>query len=308
MLQMILGQYGLAASSGLAALTVGTLAWTVLDVIFGARDPSQAWGTFERQRRDQLRDGSTLYRWLEPLIDELAEWVSCFGRGNRQRLAHDLRLAEEPLPWKPNEFVATKILEGVLAAVAIFAFVAVTGFVFLAATLALFVLLGYSTLARKSLAGKSNRRLKRIRLRLPFAVDQIALMMLAGAGFEDSLRSVVRQNAGHPLGTELDEVLRQVSLGRPRSQALNGLRDRLADNDVSEFVFAINKGEELGTPLSTILREQANQMRLKRAQWGEKAASEAEVQIVFPGMLVMIACLLVIIAPILLPALLTFLE
>jgi hypothetical protein len=43
-------------------------------------------------------------------------------------------------------------------------------------------------------------------------------------------------------------------------------------------------------------------MRIKRSQWGEKAAAEAEVQIVFPGMLIMIACLIVIIAPILLPA------
>ena len=49
-------------------------------------------------------------------------------------------------------------------------------------------------------------------------------------------------------------------------------------------------------------------MRLKRAQWGEKAASEAEVQMVFPGMVTMIACLLVIVAPIVLPVIVTFLE
>ena len=67
------------------------------------------------------------------------------------------------------------------------------------------------------------------------------------------------------------------------------------------MVFAINKGEELGTPLSAILRDQAEQMRLKRSQRGEKAAAEAQVNIVFPGMVVMIACLLVVIAPIVLP-------
>jgi tight adherence protein C len=43
-------------------------------------------------------------------------------------------------------------------------------------------------------------------------------------------------------------------------------------------------------------------MRLRRAQWGEKAAAEAEVQIVFPGMLVMLACLIVVVAPMVLPA------
>jgi tight adherence protein C len=145
-------------------------------------------------------------------------------------------------------------------------------------------------------------------LRLPFAVDQIALMMQAGAEFEGSLQTVVRDNADHPLGAEMGEVLRQVSLGRPRGQALEDLRRRLDDKDVSELVFAINKGQELGTPLSVILREQADQMRLKRSQWGERAAQEAQVQMVFPGMLVMVACLIVIIAPILLPAIMMFLE
>lgn len=143
---------------------------------------------------------------------------------------------------------------------------------------------------------------------MPFVVDQISLMMEAGAGFEDSLRTVVQDSSDHPMREELTEVLRQMDLGRRRDQALNEFRDRMEDPDISEFVFAIIKGEELGTPLSTILREQANQMRLKRSQWGEKAAAEAEVQIVFPGMISMIACLMVIIAPILLPAVMTFLE
>ena len=150
--------------------------------------------------------------------------------------------------------------------------------------------------------------MKSLKLRLPFAIDQIALMMEAGAGFEDSLKTVVSDNADHPLSEEFSEVIRQMSLGRPRSQALFGFRDRMADDDVSEIVFAITKGEELGTPLSNILSEQADQMRLKRSQWGEKAASEAEVQMVFPGMITMVACLLVIVAPILLPVVITLLE
>jgi len=154
----------------------------------------------------------------------------------------------------------------------------------------------------------SKKRLRKLKVRLPFAIDQISLMMEAGAGFEDSLRTVVADNRQHPLSVELSEIVRQMSLGRPRSQALAGFKDRLADDDVSEIVFAITKGEELGTPLSNILREQANQMRIKRSQWGEKAASEAEVQMVFPGMITMIACLLVIVAPILLPVIITLLE
>jgi hypothetical protein len=45
-------------------------------------------------------------------------------------------------------------------------------------------------------------------------------------------------------------------------------------------------------------------MRLKRSQRGEKAAAEAEVSIIFPGMVLMIGCLLIVVAPFVLPAIL----
>jgi tight adherence protein C len=138
--------------------------------------------------------------------------------------------------------------------------------------------------------------------RLPFAVDLMALMMEAGAGFQDALRTAVTENSKHPLGEELSLVLRQSDLGEQRSKALESFQQRIADPDVRELVAAINRGEELGTPLSSILRTQADQMRLKRSQWGEKAAAEAQVSMTFPSMLIMIACLLLVLGPFVLPA------
>jgi tight adherence protein C len=162
----------------------------------------------------------------------------------------------------------------------------------------------YAILTPKAVRDRAKKRLGRIRIRLPFAVDLISLTMEAGGGFQECLQTAVVENGEHPLTDELAEVLRQISLGRPRNEALRALQDRLQDEDINEMVFAINKGEELGTPLSAILRDQAEQMRLKRSQRGEKAAAEAEVNIVFPGMVLMIACLLIVIAPIVLPAIL----
>jgi len=111
----------------------------------------------------------------------------------------------------------------------------------------------------------------------------------------------VRENAGHPLGEELQTVAIETSRGRPRVEALRTLRERFPDPDVSDFVFAIVKGEELGTPLAQVLKMQAEQMRLKNSQWCEKQAAEAEVKIAFPGLLVMLACICVILGPLLLP-------
>jgi hypothetical protein len=52
------------------------------------------------------------------------------------------------------------------------------------------------------------------------------------------------------------------------------------------------------------MRNQADQMRLKRSQWGEKAAAEAQVQMTFPAMIVMLACMLLVLGPFVLPPLL----
>ncbi len=296
-------QYGLLLGSCLLGVAVAGVTRWLVHILHSSRPIPDS--SFERQRREAIRVKSAVYRWFEPIIDEIAG--SLFAGSSTAELARHLRFTRNDIPYQPAEFLATKAVEGTVAGLAIFACVAVTGFTGFASLLGLGVALTYPALARKSVINESDQRLKRVRLRLPFVVDQISLMMEAGAGFDDSLSTAVHDNPDHPLSRELSEVLRQMALGRPRDQALREFRDRLADDDISELVFAIVKGEELGTPLSSILREQANQMRLKRSQWGEKAAAEAEVQIVFPGMITMIACLLVIVAPILLPAVMTFL-
>lgn len=302
-----ISQYGLLVGSGLMAAAVAFATWTVSQIIGTPKQTLDQGDAFESDRRQQVRQGNSTFRWFEPLVMELTQLYDPNSERLRQLRRH-LKLSDQLVPWRADEFLATRNIEAVLSAIAIFLIVGATGFYTFAALLALFLLLAYTWMAETSVINQSKRRLKTIRLRLPFAIDQIALMMQAGAEFEASLQTVVRDNVQHPLTIELAEVLRQVKLGRPRSHALNNLRQRLEDKDISELVFAINKGEELGTPLSSILREQADQIRLKRSQWAEQAAKEADVQMVFPGMVVMVACLLVIMAPILLPTLMTFLE
>ena len=286
-----------------AGLCVGITVLIISRIVNGKRPTHD---TFEQSRRTQLRKDSQIYRLFEPLVDELC----IFFPKNRtsEQLAHYLPLNVDTPPWNPADFMAAKTIEAFVIGITIFSLIALFGMPILAIAFAVVTGLVYPALARSSVISKAKSRLHSLKLRLPFAIDQISLMMEAGAGFEDSLRTVVADNHEHPLSVELSEVLRQMSLGRPRSQALTGFRDRMSDDDISEIVFAIIKGEELGTPLSSILREQAGQMRLKRSQWGEKAAAEAEVKMVFPGMITMVACLLVIVAPILLPVVITLLA
>ena len=297
--------FGLLAASLLWALALGWFCWQIMTIVTQPRNQSLDTHPFELQRRDALRSGNSTYRWLEPLVEEVSATLARRRPEPLEKIRHNLLASREKLPWRPEEFLAAKWIEAALSGGIVLLLFWMTGWGTNSVIFGIIVAVLYGVFMPRGIADRAKRRLGRIRSRLPFAVDLIALTMEAGGGFQECLQTAVVENGkDHPLTEELAEVLRQVSLGRPRHEALEALDERLRDDDIKEMVFAINKGEELGTPLSAILREQAEQMRLKRSQRGEKAAAEAQVNIVFPGMVVMIACLLVVIAPIVLPAIL----
>ncbi|MEX2092222.1 MAG: type II secretion system F family protein [Pirellulales bacterium] len=296
---------GFLLASVVVGLAVGHFCWQLLALLTYPRDRLGDSHPFELQRREELRAGNMIYRWFEPLVDEIVPIIGRRRREAMDALQRYLIAGREKLPWRPEEFLAVKWLEALMAGGVLFLILWLAGWGRTAVVLGAIVTVVYGAVMPKTVRDRAKRRLARMRMRLPFAVDLIALTMEAGGGFQECLQTAVVENGkNHPLTEELSEVLRQIALGRPRNEALSALQERLQDDDVSEMVFAINKGEELGTPLSAILRDQADQMRLKRSQRGEKAAAEAEVNIVFPGMVVMIACLLVVIAPIVLPPIL----
>ena len=122
-------------------------------------------------------------------------------------------------------------------------------------------------------------------------------MMEVGGNFYDSLVVISQDAADHPLGQELARVVADTQSGRSRKEALLTFAHRLDDEDVKDLVFAIVKGEELGTPIASILTNQAVQMRRKRSQWAEKATQESQVTLVFPAMVIMVGCLILAAAP-----------
>jgi tight adherence protein C len=287
------------ALTGLAVCVLGWLA------AFGVRwRRPDAVSSFDARRRDRLREGNMLYRLMEPAVEWMARRYERGDETKREKLARDLRVAAEKLPWTPAEYVAVRRLEGAMVGVLAVAFGwLLTGYVVAGLLLGVLAAWGCQSLMVRDVTRKAAARLVRLKQRLPYAVDLMALMMEAGATFPEALTAAVKENANHPVGEEFGEVLRETELGRPRREALLTLQQRLRDDDLSELIFAIVKGEEMGTPLAQILRSQADQMRLKRSQHVEREAAEAQVAIVFPGLLIMLACLLIIVAPFLLQVL-----
>lgn len=277
--------------------------------IFGSVGRHHLTSSFERARRGRLAEGSPTYRTFESLIERLAAWdARRILPSAHDRLEGDLAAADVPLPWTPSEYRAVKGVEGALLGLVVGAVVALL-FGNLLVGVAAGAALGIATfqIGMADLASRSARREASIRKALPFMVDLMALMMEAGASFPEALTVAAREYQDTPAGDEWARVLADVDRGRPRRDALESLRARVRSDDVAEIVFAVNKGEELGTPLSQILKAQAAQLRIKRSQWIEKASAEAEVKIAAPGFIVMIACMLVIAVPFLLQGAFQFL-
>ncbi len=287
-----------------AALAWACLAWTVGGIVVARRtaDHDPSIDSMERKRIETLRSRNATYRWFEPLVLDLAGFNQrLMSPGQEAQIALELNVARASTPWKPAEYYGVKQAESMLLALILFSLMALVLPLVLAALIAMIIAAINLAMAIYAIPQAAGRRRRQFKRRLPHAVDIMALLLEAGSNFDDAIRLVAREDRGSPLGDEFARVKQQLDLNRSRAEALTALRNRIQDDDTSDLIRAICKGIELGTPMSAILKTQADQIRLKRSQWGEKAAKEAEVKMTGPNLLIMVACVIVIMGPILLP-------
>ena len=83
-------------------------------------------------------------------------------------------------------------------------------------------------------------------------------------------------------GRDLMSALRDIQLGRKRSDALRDLAQRVRQPDLTATVNAIIQAEELGVSIAQLLRIQGDVQRGKRFMLAEKRANEASVKITIP--------------------------
>ncbi|MDR0611806.1 MAG: type II secretion system F family protein [Planctomycetaceae bacterium] len=258
----------------------------------------------EEDRLTILRRENTTFRIAEPFVRDL---ITAPWNKNQIKLNHiseQLTLLHTSVPWKPEEFVAVKQAESILLGT-------ILGMVFwntfnpIAGGITGFLCgFGYYFVMLSDLKDRYKKRLHELRTILPFVVDLMAMTRGAGASFTESLESAALENSGHPISDELNHVIMQLKHGVTQQKSLEDLAERVRLDEFNEVVFAINKADELGTPIAFALSELAGQMRLRRQQLGEKASEEAEVKLTGPVMLIVVACMIIAVAPFLLPVVL----
>ena len=257
----------------------------------------------ERNRRLLCRTSKT-YALAGYLIDELTPAVSRLcSPAFLEKIGMQLVLNRQSPPWRADRFLAAIFTEALLLGTAFgLFFLFLTDFALATAAFSVVFFL-YLFLSVRHLGEQATLRQTAFKLRLPYVVDILALTLGAGTSLAEGLRVAARENANHPIGEEIHDMLHRMEMGGGQNESLLEMADRIREPDLDEAVFAINKAHDLGTPLAATLADLATQMRLKRQQWGEKISGEAEVKIMFPGLIIMVACLLLIIAPFILMAL-----
>jgi tight adherence protein C len=149
-------------------------------------------------------------------------------------------------------------------------------------------------LPRVWLSSRIRNRQKVILKSLPDAFDLITVCVEAGLGLDAALARVAEKVEG-PFGEELTISLKEVSLGKLRRDALKELADRTGVPDLISFINAVIQAETMGTSIATVLRVQADQMRVKRRQRAEQQAMAAPIKMMFPLVLCIFPTLFIVI-------------
>jgi tight adherence protein C len=129
---------------------------------------------------------------------------------------------------------------------------------------------------------------------LPDAFDLMTTCVEAGLGLDSAFQKVCEKMEG-PVAVEFSEMLREVSMGKSRRDALRDMGDRTGVADLQAFANMIIQAEELGTSLGTTLRAQAADMRRRRRQRAEEEARRAPAKMVFPLVFFILPSLFVVI-------------
>lgn len=226
-------------------------------------------------------------RFLRPSIERLGSLLSrSTPQKARQDLMNRLDLAGRPGNLTPEDFAAVRIVSAaVTAAIGLLLGLLLKNTIYLAVALVFGAIFGYY-LPALWLKQKVDARRAEIQKGLPDAMDLLVIAVDAGLGFDAALARVTDKYK-NALSEEFAKVLREVSLGRPRLEAMDEMGRSSGVEDLHNFIQAIIQSEQFGTGIGKILRIQADEMRRKRRQRAQEKAAQATLKMMLP----MVGCI-----------------
>lgn len=150
------------------------------------------------------------------------------------------------------------------------------------------------------LTRKTKQRREKIRRSIPDALDLLVICVDAGLGLDQALLRVGAElSVSH---AEINEEFTQINLeqraGKGRLEAWNSLAERTQIEEFKAFVAMLTQTDRFGTPILKALMQFSEEIRQKRKQHAEEAASKTKIKIIFPLVLCIFPCIfIVLLAP-----------
>ena len=226
-------------------------------------------------------------RALRPMIEKLGSLLSrSTPQEARKKLMAELELAGRPGNLTPEDFGAVRLVAAaVVAAIGLLIGLLLQNTLYAVIALAVGAGVGYF-FPVLWLRQKVEGRRTEIRKGLPDALDLLVIAVDAGLGFDAALARVTDKYK-NALSDEFAKVLREVSLGRPRLEALDEMGRSSGVDDLHNFIQAVIQSEQFGTGIGKILRIQADEMRRKRRQRAQEQGAQATLKMMLP----MVGCI-----------------
>jgi tight adherence protein C len=226
-------------------------------------------------------------RFLRPAMEQIGKRLSrTTPQKARQDLLNKLDLAGRPGNLTPEDFAAVRLIAAaVMAAIGLLLGLLLANPLYLAIAIAVGAILGFF-LPVLWLNQKVEARRTEIQKGLPDALDLLVICVDAGLGFDAALTRVT-EKFKNALSEEFGKVLREVSLGRPRLEALDEMGRSSGVEDLHNFIQAVIQSEQFGTGVGKILRIQADDMRRRRRQRAQEKAAQATLKMMLP----MVGCI-----------------
>jgi tight adherence protein C len=134
------------------------------------------------------------------------------------------------------------------------------------------------------LGRRARIRQNAISRQLSDVLDLLVVCVEAGMGLFEAIRIVGAEceRHGQEIGTELNLVATDISAGASLGQALRGLADRTAVDDVKPLAATLIQSEQLGAQIAPALRASSDALRTRRRLHAEEDAQKASIKILFP--------------------------
>ena len=182
--------------------------------------------------------------------------------------------------WGLRRLVVLKVIAGTIAGFCSFTFFSLEPSGLRFAGFVVFTLLAFFY-PDIWLDGRAKERQKQIERDLPDILDQTVIALESGLSFEAALARISDNGSG-PLAEEFKRTLQDMRLGMSRRGAYRALSDRTTVDDVKRFCKQVVQAEEFGVSLASVVRNRAEDMRVKRKYRAEEIAQKIPVKIIFP--------------------------